>query len=298
MDINFELYKIFYHTAREGSFSAAAERLYITQSAVSQAVRNLEEKLGQVLFSRKKRNITLTREGEVLFEYISQAFNFIKTGESRLDELKKLDSGVVRLGAGDTVCKYFLVPVMEKFLKVHPNIKFKVINRTSSQLISALKNGVLDLCVVTLPVDDPLVEITDFLSVEDIFIASMKFGSLKGRKLTLEELCRLPLLLLQKESSTRRNLDTFFREKNVMYAPEIELESIDLLVDFARIGMGAAHVLKESALPAIERSELFELKTGIGLPKRQLGLATMKNVALSNAAAGFSKLLTPEFMKH
>lgn len=291
MDINFELYKIFYHAADSGSFSKAAERLHITQSAVSQSIRNLEERTGQILFSRKARKISLTAEGAVLFKHIEQAYNFIKAGENRLNELKNLESGIIRLGAGDTVCKYFLVPILEKFIKIYPNVKLNVINRTSSQLIALLKGGLLDLCIVTLPVDDPDVDVHGFRQVEDVFIASTRFKELRGRDVSLAELCGYPLMLLQDASRTRKNLDSFLSARSIHVKPEIELESIDLLVDFARIGLGVSHVLKESALASINKGDLFIVKTIEKLPKRKLGTAIVKNVPLPHAAAVLAKML-------
>lgn len=292
MDINFELYKIFYHAAREKSFSAAASRLFITQSAVSQAIKNLEERLGQRLFFRKSRSISLTQEGQVLYKHVEQAFNFIKTGENRLAEIKNLRCGEIRLGAGDTVFKHFLVPYLEKFIQVYPKIKFKVINRTSSLLISALKNGLLDLCVCTLPVAEPSVETAHFKYAEDIFVASPRYGCPEARRLPLSELCRSPLLMLPGESSTRRNIDEFFSKMGLTLTPEIELDSIDLLLELSRIGLGIAHVLKDSALPFIERGELTAVGTETDLPARELGVCTVKNVPLSPAAREFAGLLT------
>ena len=175
LDINLELYKIFYHTVREGSFSKAGRQLYITQSAVSQAISSLEEKTGRRLFIRKSRNIKLTAEGEILFSYIEQAYNFIKAGEGKLIEMNSLDLGEVRIGVGDTVCRYFLVPYLKKFISLYPKIKIKVINRTSPQIIETLKHGQADLGIVTTPVNDENIDIADFMGVEDIFVASDRF---------------------------------------------------------------------------------------------------------------------------
>jgi len=291
MDINFELYKIFYHAANSRSFSDAAQKLYISQSAVSQAVKNLEEKIGQRLFYRKARSVKLTQEGELLFKYVEQAYNFIKTAENKILEMQNMDFGEVRIGASDTVCKYLLIPHLEKFIKQYPAIKIRVINRTSPQLIDILKNGMIDFAIVTLPVHDKKILVKDFAVVEDIFVASGRFSRLKGIKIKLNELSKQPLLMLQKDSATRRNFDLFLQQKGISVVPEIELENIDLLVEFARIGLGIAHVLKESALPAIESGELFKVETQEKLPVRKLGIITMKNVPLSRAADKFIQAL-------
>ncbi|NLW47191.1 MAG: LysR family transcriptional regulator [Firmicutes bacterium] len=291
MDINFELYKIFYHTVTSSSFSNAAEKLFITQSAVSQAIKNLESKIGATLFFRHNRNLKLTPEGEMLFTHIEQAYNFIKTGEQKLTEIQNLDSGEIRIGASDTVCKYFLMPYLENFHRLYPKVKLQFINRTSPKILDNLKNGSIDLGIVTLPLNGKNVTVYELTNVTDIFVAAPKYNELKDRQVKLAELAGYPLLLLEKASSTRRNFDGFLQDKQLNLVPEIELESVDLLVEFARIGMGVAHVLKESALAPIENGELFEIKTAEKIPQRQLGLVIMRQVPLSKAAEVFVNLL-------
>ncbi len=335
MDINFELYKIFYHTANSGSFSEAARQLYISQSAVSQSIAGLEQKIGSRLFIRKSRKVTLTDEGEILFRHVEQAFNFIKAAEGKLSEMQTLGSGEIRIGVGDTNCRYFLTTFLEHFIKLHPKIKFKFVNRTSPQIMDILMNGQVDIGIVTLPAGAltressdseefansressdseefansresadsgdsryPIhtrnaniamgtMDIVGFREVRDIFVASSRYSELKGRRIKLSELASQPLLLLQKDSSTRRNLDSFFLNSGLEVIPEIELESMELLVEFARIGLGVAHVLYESAENLIKSGELFEIETVEKMPIRKLGIATVKNVPLSHASYEF-----------
>lgn len=292
MDINFEWYKIFYHTTKAGSFSEAARQLFITQSAVSQAIANLEEKLGSRLFIRKARCIKLTHEGEVLLKHVEQAYHFLKAGEGKLQEIQCLDLGEIRIGVGDTVCRYFLVPYLQDFVRTYPKVKVRVINRTSPRIIETLKSGQIDLGIVTLPMADESVAIRPFKAVEDIFVASDKFGELRNVLIPAAELVRYPLLLLDRHSATRRSLDTFFRERNLTINPEIELESMELLAEFARIGLGVAHVLKKSVCSLIDCGDLFPVQLLEDLPRRQLGIATVKAVPLSPASARFIELLS------
>jgi DNA-binding transcriptional LysR family regulator len=291
MDVNFELYKIFYHTASSGSFSDAAEKLFISQSAVSQAIKNLETKVGVQLFSRQSRRVKLTNEGELLFKHIEQAYNFIKTAENKLVEVHDLNHGEVRIGASDTVCKYHLMPSLERFYQKYPHIKIKLINRTSLQLVEILKEGLIDFGFVTLPVKDSGIIVEDYITVQDIFVASSMFSDLKDRKVNLQELCGHPLLMLDKNSTTRKNINSYALEKGLELKPEIELESIDLLIEFAKIGLGIAHVLKESAKESIEKQELFEVHINENLPSRKLGIITVKKVPLSRASSEFIRLM-------
>ncbi len=291
MDINFELYKIFYHVAKNNSFSDAAAKLHVSQSAVSQAVKNLEAKTGSQLFFRKTREIKLTPEGELLFKHIEQAYNFIKTAENKLLESQNLVNGEIRIGVSDTICKYYLIDKIDKFIKKHPKVKIQVINRTSHQIQSILQEGKIDFGIVTLPVHEKGIAVENFKYVEDIFVASNRFIELKGKEVSLKELSEYPLLMLDRNSSTRRNIDFFAQKKGINLIPEIELESIDLLLEFAKIGLGIAHVLKESASSFIDKNELFKVELKEKLALRKLGIITMKNVPVSRTSAEFTKFL-------
>lgn len=292
MDINFELYKIFYHAASSGSFSEAAAKLFITQSAVSQAIKNLEKQTESRLFYRQSRTVRLTREGELLFRHIEQAYNFIKAGEDKITQLKNMESGEIRIGIGDTICKYFLIPHLEEFIRRFPKVKTHVVNRTSTQIIAALENGVIDMGIVTLPVNNKKLEVAEFIRVEDIFVACNRFSAIKDKTISLQKLSEYPLLMLEKDSSTRKLIDSFLAEHQIHVLPEIELESIDLLVEFAKIGLGIAHVLKESAADAIRAGELFEVRTDIKPPPRKLGIITMKDLPLSTVSLKFKNQIT------
>ncbi len=284
MDINFEHYKVFYNVAKLGSFSAAAKVLFISQSAVSQSIKTLEEQTGSVLFARGPRSVKLTAVGEMLFSHIDQAYNLIRSAESKIREMQAFGLGEIKIGVGDTILRFLLIPFLQKFIKKYPKIKLQIINRTSSGIIESLKAGAVDLGIVTLPVEDKDVETLEFRTVEDVFVASGRFMELKDKTIATQDLSRLPLLLLQKESLTRRNLDAFFTSRGLNIVPEIELESMELLIELAKIGLGIAYVLKESAASPVSQGELFIIKTEDRMPVRKLGFAKLKNVPLSPAA--------------
>lgn len=291
MDINFELYKIFYQAAVSPSFSEAAAKLFISQSAVSQAIKNLESRLGVQLFLRQTRHLKLTREGDLLLSHIEQAYNFIKVAEAKVLEMQNLESGEIRIGASDTVCKYILLPYLERFSRRYPKIKIQFLNRTSPQIVQALKNGLIDFGIVTLPVSGENLTVMPLKTVTDVFVAAAKFAALKETKLSWEELTDYPLLLLEKSSATRHNLDEFLKRRGVEIVPEIELESVDLLVEFAKIGLGIAHVTLAGVLNDIKHGRLFIVDTLENLPPRKLGLLTHVNVPLSQAGKKFMELL-------
>ena len=291
MDIPFDLYKIFYHAAKHLNYTQAAQELFITQSAVSQAIKSLEKQLGNPLFYRQGRSMKLTWEGQLLYEHVEKAYHLIKSAESKFQEINNLEIGEIRIGASDTICKYFLMNFLEKFTEQYPGVKIRVTNRTSPQLVNLLKSGGLDLAIITLPISNADIQVEPFMEVKDIFVASPKFASLRNKIISIDSLTRYPILLLEGKSATRRNLDRYLEQHGINIVPEIELESNDLLVDFARIGLGIACVLRESALEEIEKGNLFEVKIKEGLPSRKLGICFMKNLSLSRAALTFIQML-------
>ena len=219
----------------------------------------------------------------MLYSHVEQACNLLNKAEAKIREMQSLDLGEVKIGVGDTILRYLLIPFLQKFIRDYPNIKLKIINRTSLGIINSIRTGAVDLGIVTMPISDSDIDAAVLCEVEDVFIASSRFSSLENRPVSLEELAAYPLMLLQKESSTRKNLDSFFISKGIEITPEIELESMDLLVELARIGLGIAYVLKECAIQFVEKKELFMLQLKEPSPKRQLAIASLKNVPLSPA---------------
>ncbi|MDD2481044.1 MAG: LysR family transcriptional regulator [Lutispora sp.] len=293
MDINFEFYKVFYYVAKYKSFSDAASKLYISQSAVSQSIKILEQKLGCRLFIRNTKNIRLTIEGEKLFAYVEQAVNLFSTGERLIDEMSDLKEGEVRIGASDTICRHFLLPYIEKYNTLYPNIKIRIINRTSPVCISLLEKGDVDIAVVNIneKYDNKNFKVRMLRQVEDIFVGGKKFSELKGKGISLAELTKYPLLALEKNTNTRVSFDKLFQQHGLDVKPEIELSSTDLLIDMAKIGLGISYVTKEAASIAIDEGSLFQIKLGKKISPRYLGLMTYKDVPLPAAAQEFVNVI-------
>lgn len=289
--IGWEACRVFHQVALQGSFSRAAAELHLTQSAVSQSVRHLEDRLQTRLLHRQPRQVALTEEGKILYDHVDQARLQLQTALRKIQEVQNLEAGQLRLGAGDTICRYFLLPRLQEYAKKYPQIRLHLINRTSMQLLELLKNGAIDMAVTTLPLEEKGLPFIPFLPLQDIFVASSRFSRLKGRKITLAELSRQPLLLLEKTSSTRRILDRHLAEKGIELNPEMELESVDLIVQLARQGMGVGHVLKEAAEEYLEKEELFSLQIREKLPLRSLGVVTSGHLPLPLAAQRMGELL-------
>lgn len=285
MDISYELYKVFYYVAATLSFSEASKKLYISQSAVSQSIKTLEKKLGQSLFIRNTKKVLLTPEGEVLFRHIEPAINLIQKGEEQLTEPNQL-GGQLRIGASDTICRYFLVPYLNRFHKEFPEIHIKVMNQTSVGCVDLLESGQVDIIVsnypnIRLKGYGTLKMIKKF---QDVFVGNQAYFNYRGRSLSFWELQKLPLLMLDRKSTTSEFLHNLFSRHNLNLVPEVELSSNDLLIDLARIGLGIAFV-PDYALP--DDNNLYRLKLEETLPSRYLALATNDQIPPSIAVQKF-----------
>ena len=291
MDINYELYKVFYHVAATLSFSEASKQLFISQSAVSQSIKVLEKKLNQKLFIRSTKRVQLTPEGEILFKHIQPAMNLIKQGETQLLEANTLHGGQLRIGASDTICRYYLVPYLNRFHKQYPRIHIKVTNQTSIQCAALLEHGQVDLIVVNYP-NSALSENHIFKTINefhDVFVANRQYFPLEHEALSLQDLQRNPIMMLDRKSTTSEFLHSIFQRSHLDLAPEIELSSNDLLIDLARIGLGIAFV-PDFCIPPDDK-DLFVLKLEEALPSRQMVAAFNEKLPVSQTAAQFMEML-------
>ncbi len=292
MDINFELYKVFYFAAKTLNFSKAAEKLYVSQSAVSQSIKLLEKKLNTKLFFRHTKNMRLTSEGETLFKHIEQAFNLIKSGERALFEIGNLIQGEIHIGASDTICKYFLLPYFKKFHEDYPNIKIHITNRPSPICVDLLKTGAIDIAVVNLSNKFKYenLDVTPVKEIQDVFISGEKFSSLKGRSISLNELQNYPILSLEKNSTTRAYFDELTKKNDIKISPEFELDSIDLLVEMTKIGLGISFVMESAIESELEKGTIFKLDIKENIPSRSIGIIINSKLPLTPAGKEFIKM--------
>ncbi|MCI7182453.1 MAG: LysR family transcriptional regulator [Schaedlerella sp.] len=286
MDINYELYKVFYHVASTLSFSEASKQLFISQSAVSQSIKTLERKLDQTLFIRSTKHVRLTAEGEILLRHIEPAIHLIQRGESQLIDAAAT-GGQIRIGASDTICRYFLVPYLERFHKEYPNAHLKVINQTSLKCVELLASGQVDLIISNYPNKNisSSCSVKKIRKFRDVFIANHSFGNLKGKKLTFDELSHYPILMLDKQSTTSEFLHRLFQQHQLDLVPEIELTSNDLLIDLARIGLGIAFIPDYCIDDKMK--DLFIVSTRDELPERELILAYNEQIPMTKTVQNF-----------
>lgn len=299
MDINYELYKVFYHVAKSLSFSEAAAELYISQSAVSQSVKLLERRLGQTLFVRNTKRVSLTPEGEMLMKHIEPAIQLIARGENQLSRDASEGGMQLRIAASDTICRYVLVPFFRSLHERYPDVHINIINGTSLHCAEMLEAGQVDLIVANSPnealtANMQIREIRDF---SDVFVGNPSYfpdcfstSGGRSRTLSMKELLTYPILMLSKRSATNFFLHEQFQKHSLELVPSIELNSNDLLLDLARIGLGIACV-PDFCIPESEET-LEKLSIREALPKRKLVIAYDEKWPLSMPAKTLIRELT------
>ena len=290
MDINLEYYKIFYYTAKQKSVTLAAEKLSISQPAVSQAIKHLEKDLGCALFVRMAKGVRLTKEGEMLFSYVERGYEAILSGEKRLLEMLNLEKGEICIGASDMTLKYYLLPYLERFHEKYPNIRVTVTNAPTPETLQHLADGRIDFGIVSSPVEPQgWLKIIPVKEIRDVFVAGKKYKELCGRKMQYKELSEYPLMCLEGSTSTRHYVEAFLEEEGVTVSPEFELATSDMLIQFALRNLGIASVMEEFAKEYEEDGRLFKLQFEKEIPARKFCIVLNGRIPMSAAAAKLLK---------
>ena len=286
MSVKLELYRVFKEVADTGNISAAAKNLYISQSAVSQSIKQLETSLQARLFARSPRGVTLTGEGQMLYQYVRSALGLIATGEDKLSQAQQLLVGTLTIGASDTVTSFFLTRYLDQFHRLHPGIRLKIVSGRSAKVLSLLKSGTVDIAFASSPNDSAL-DCWPCFATHSAFVAGKDYLCDFDHVYTREEIAAFPLILLERKASSRVFLEQEFLKSGVTLMPEIELSSRSLLVSLARIGLGVAGVTLEFVQDALDTGDIRSLKTDFSIPARSVDLCTLQSVAPTAAAAAF-----------
>ncbi|MDE6791203.1 MAG: LysR family transcriptional regulator, partial [Clostridia bacterium] len=277
--VNLELYRVFYTVAKFGSSTRAAEELFISQPAVSQAIKQLENQLGTTLFNRTHMGMELsTQGGKLIFKQVEEALRLLDDAESKLLELKTTATGTIRIGATDAIFSHILADKIVAYNIKYPAVKLELLTGTTPETLEQLKEGKCDVGFINLPVDDKDVNFTGTVAhLSDVFVAGGKFEHLKGKKVNLADLQGYPLLMIESNTIARRALSAYTQTLGIQLHPDIEVENWDLMMKFASSGMGIGCVPREYAAPLLESGELFEVDVVPHLPVRGVGIALPKN---------------------
>ena len=290
MAVKLELYRVFKEVAEAGNISTAAKNLYISQSAVSQSIKQLETALQARLFSRSPRGVSLTGEGQMLYQYVRSALGLLATGEDKLSQAQQLLLGTLVIGASDTVTSFFLTHYLDAFHRLHPGIRLKIVSGRSAKVLSMLKSGAVDIAFASSPSDSAISNWPCF-STHSVFVAGSSYECDFDHVYTRQEIAAFPLILLERKASSRVFLEQYFLQSGITLTPEIELSSRQLLVTLARIGLGVAGVTQEFVQDALDSGDIRLLKTDFTIPARSVDMCTLREVTPTAAASAFMEMV-------
>ena len=288
--VNLDLYRVFYTVAKCGSLTRAAEELYISQPAVSQSVKQLESQLGVSLFNRTHRGMELSAQGgKLIFDEVERALGLLGEAENRIAQTKMSATGTIRIGASDTIFEYFLADKIVDFHERFPAVKIELMADFTPDTIEKLKADRCDIAFVNLPITvDPELELYgNCMRLNDIFIAGEKYKELADGQISLVNLKKYPLILMDKNTVSRHAIDNFFHTVGIELPPSIEVGSWDLMKRLVMRGMGIGVIPREYATHRLGTGELFEINTDLVFPVRSVGMLLPKNIPVSYAMHSF-----------
>ncbi|MFR4517666.1 MAG: LysR family transcriptional regulator [Dorea sp.] len=294
MNSNFEYYKIFYYVAKYENLTKAATALKTSQPAVTRTIHKLEGELGCRLFTRSKTGMKLTPEGRTFYGYVAAGCAQFFKGENDLSNLISLENGTIYISATETALHCYLFQAMEEFNSLYPNVRFKILNNSTTESVNAVKEGKVDLAFVSanLQVAKPL-RMKILRKYRDILIAGMRFEELKAGKeeLSLKELVSYPWISLTAETITRRFLNEYFEKNGLTFAPDMELATTDMILPAVRHNLGLGFIPAEFADAELKSGQVFEIKVKEKLPERNIILIYDTEYPQSIAAKEFQKFL-------
>ncbi|MGO4699168.1 LysR family transcriptional regulator [Paenibacillus sp. 2TAB26] len=291
MLMNMEWYRIFLHTAKLGNLTKAAQELHITQPSVSYAIKQLEAQLEVKLFDRLSKGVKLTSEGLEVLAYVEKSFTILQAGEIQLQALKNLTAGELRIGASGPVIKHLLLPLLDTFHAEHPDVRIRLSQGKTSDIRDRLLDGQIDIGLVHLPLSDHELVVSHLTEIQDCFVVGEAYRHLVDTPFSAQALAQLPLLLLSEASSTRLFIEQWFASQGMTPDADMELSSMDMLIEMAIRGYGAAFVTQSFIDLELENKKLFRLQTIEPIPLRSVGFATRRNSSLPIIANRFIALL-------
>ena len=299
MNVNFEYYKIFYYVAKYENLTKAATALKTSQPAVTRTIHKLENELGCRLFTRSKTGMQLTPEGRTFYGYVAAGCAQFFKGENDLSNLISLENGTIYISATETALHCYLFQAMEEFNSLYPNVRFKILNNSTTESVNAVKEGKVDLAFVSanLQVAKPL-RMKILRKYHDILISGNRFGELKddGKEVSLKELVSYPWISLTAETITRRFLNEYFEKNSLTFTPDMELATTDMILPAVRHNLGLGFIPAEFADSELKSGQVFEIKVKEKLPERNIILIYDMEYPQSIAAKEFQKFLKEKEM--
>lgn len=277
MGQNLSLYHIFHTVAQHGNISKAARELFISQPALSKSIRKLEENLDTTLFRRTSRGVVLTPDGELLYRHTTEAFTALKSGEETLARHHALGIAQLRIGVSTTLCKYILLPYLQRFIKAYPHVRISISCQSTYQTLALLAENKIDIGLVGEPAMQKDLHFQPLQEIQDIFVATASYlEHLKLRSAESDLYRTATFMMLDEENITRQYVNRIFLEQGIELSHILEVSTMDLLIEFAKIDLGAACVIREFVEKELNSKELIEVPMHLHFAPRKIGFAYQK----------------------
>ncbi len=292
--IDIELYRIFYVVAKSGSFTKASDQLFLSQPALSQSIKQLEKQLGIKLFTRTHKGVELSENGgKLIYANVEQALKLLEEAEEKVTEMTSTPTGLIRVGATDSIFSHVLANWIVKYKEQFPQVKIELVTGTSPETIAQLKASRVDVAFLNLPINDVDINLLRTVShLSDVFVAGKKFERLKGKEINIADLEKFPLLMIESNTVARHSLNQFTETLGVTLTPDIEVDSWDFMMKLVSLGMGIGCIPREYCKREIQSGELFEVNVTPSLPMRGIGIAVSKDVIMHYALKEFVEMFT------
>lgn len=279
MEQNLSQYRIFYAVAKAGNISKAAKELYISQPAISKSISKLEDSLNTTLFTRNSRGVQLTEEGQVLFEHTQAAFEELNIGEQELKRIREFNLGHIRIGVSNTLCRFIMVTYLKGFIEKYPHIKITIESQSTTHTLTMLEQQRIDIGLVAEPKSQKNLVFLPVMDIEDIFVATPSYlENLRLREGAEADLFQVGnIMLLDKNNITRNYIDDYMTLSHIAANNLLEVTTMDLLIEFARIGLGIGCVIREFVKEDLESGRLVQIKLDTPIHKRTIGFAYHAN---------------------
>ena len=289
MNQNLSSYRIFYTVANSGNISKAAKELYISQPAISKSIQKLEESVGCKLFSRSSRGVVLTEEGRLLYSHVSEAFETLTLGEEKLRRSIELGVGHLKIGVSTTLCKYLLLPYLKEFIREKPHISISISCQSTNETLKLLEDNKIDIGLIGKPGSLKNIHFDFLAEIEDSFVATKDYlRNLRARGVAPDQILQnSTLMLLDKNNMTRQYIDDYFLNSEIHVKDYIDISEMDLLIEFARIGVGVGCVIKNFVKKDLEDGTLVEIPLKDPIAKREVGFAYNTNTRASKSLVEF-----------
>ena len=280
MNINFELYKIFYFVGEYKSITKTSQYLNVSQPAITKHIKNLENILNVKLLKKVPKGIELTEEGKLLYDEIKNHIEELLKVEQEYNEKESKNEYTIKMVAGNSILQIFLRNKIIEFNKKHPNIKIKVDSGRHMEAIKKLHDGEADIIFINKKQN--LKQYEDFIIEEcfatnDILVVNQNVKDQYPSHINIKDINKYPIIYIPAETAARNKINEILSKNNEVFIPKYEVSQENITVEYIKNNLGIGLITKECVENEINNKEFIEIKHDVIFPQRIICYAIRKN---------------------